>query len=107
MVYVRNNGISLDKMKSAFRMKYSLRFFCTERIIFAKASALCCEDGDSFMAALKVSLKCGLAKKTEVSISSQVRAKYAISRSACYCIDKTVMLERVARSADAILLRNR
>ena len=50
-------------------------FLFTERIIFPKASALCCEDGDSFMAALKVSLKCVLAKKTEVSVSSQVRAQ--------------------------------
>ena len=40
----------------------------------AKASALCCEDGDSFMAALKMSSGV-LAKKTEVSVSSQVRAQ--------------------------------
>ena len=38
-------------------MKYSLRFFCTERIIFAKASALCCEDGDSLTAEIKVFLE--------------------------------------------------
>ena len=49
-------------------------FLFTERIIFPKASALCCEDGDSFMAALKMSSGV-LAKKTEVSVSSQVRAQ--------------------------------
>ena len=32
-------------------------FLCTERIVFAKASAQCCEDGDSLMAALKLSFE--------------------------------------------------
>ena len=54
------------------------------------------------MAALKVSLKCVLAKKTEVSVSSQVRAKTRLADLHVIALakPKTVMLERVARSAD-------
>ena len=59
------------------------------------------------MAALKVSLKCVLAKKTEVSVSSQVRAQTRLADPHVIALTNCEVLERVARSADAILLRNR